>query len=638
MLQGIRDRAQGWIAWIIVLLISVPFALWGIQEYLGKDVDAPVAMVNGLEVSLPQFRQAYAQEKARLNALLGDDFDRRLVDEGQFKQAALDRLIERELLIQAAHRNGLRISDAQLAQSIQRQASFREAGAFSESLYANWLRAQGYSSAAFEEDFRRSLTTDQISIGISQSVIVTGRDVNDMLHLVDQQRHFAALRIAADQYREEVEVSQSDVESYYQRHLAQYRSPERVRLEYLELSREAIEETITASDEELFRLYQLERQRYVVPEQRRASHILVSIADDADAQAVVTAQNRAQELRTRLERGEEFETLAKQASDDPGSSRSGGDLGFFGRGVMDKSFEDTVYSMKLGETSRPVRSAYGFHIIRLSGIQPEKVKPFQEVRSDVLDRYKQQQAEPLFFEQTEQLANLAFEHPDGLQVAAEALGLSTEVTEPFERDGRKGDSILGHQEVLDAAFSPEVLEDGANSDLIDIDGDRVIVLRLKERFAAAQRPLFEVREEISDTIRSKRAREHAAAVGRDLIARLRNGEDPSELAKSLDLEWSAQKTIKRGDLSVEAEIRSALFRMPRPGGGKREYDGILARSGDFVILSLELVADGDPVAVQAEYVRNAESAMGRDYGQESFDSLMRSLHEKAELQVYRDKI
>lgn len=638
MLQGIRDRAHGWLAWVVVLLISVPFALWGIQEYLGNDADAPVATVNGLELSVPQFQHAYAQEKARLHALLGGDFDQNLFDEGQFKQAALDRLIERELLIQAAHRNGLRVSDAQLAQSIQQQAAFRENGAFSENLYVNWLRAQGYSSAGFEQDFRRSLTTEQISTGITQSVIVMERDVDDMLRLVEQRRRFAALRISAGDYRQEVDISQSDAESYYQQHRAQYRNPERVQVEYLELSREAIEKTITPSSEELLQLYQAEHERYVGSEQRRASHILVSIPDGADAGAVAAARKRIEELRSRLDRGEAFESLAKEASDDPGSSGSGGDLGFFGRGVMDKAFEDAVYSMEVGEISSPVQSAYGFHLIKLAEIQSAKVQPFEDVRADLLHRYKQQQAEPLFFEQTEQLANLAFEHPDNLQVAAETLGLSINVVGPFDRSGGSGEGISRHQEILDAAFSPEVLEGGGNSDLIDIDGERVVVLRVKEHFPASQQPLSDVREEIIDTIRNERARERAAAVGHDLLERLRNGEDPKELARTLNSEWSAPKSVKRDDTSVEAAVRDVLFRMPRLVGNERQYDGTLFDSGDFGIIALDLVEDGDPTAVQAESVHNVQNTLRRDYGQESFDSLVQSLHQEAQVQVHRDRI
>jgi peptidyl-prolyl cis-trans isomerase D len=296
--------------------------------------------------------------------------------------------------------------------------------------------------------------------------------------------------------------------------------------------------------------------------------------------------------------------------------------------------------MKVGEISDPVQSAYGFHIIRLSEVQPEKVKPFEEVRTDVLQRYQQQQAEPLFFEQTEQLANLAFEHPDGLQVAAETLGLPIEVTGAFDRGGDKEGSISGHQEVIDAAFSQEVLEGGGNSDLIEIDGERVIVLRVKEHFPAAQRPLADVREEIIDAIRNERARERVVDVGRDLIARLRADEDPVELAKSLGLEWSAPSTLKRGDTSaaVESGIRNTLFRMPRPDENQRQYDGTLTTSGDFVILSLDAVMDGDPTTAEAEYVNNLQDALRRDFGQVSFDSLVQSLHKEAEIKVNRDRI
>ncbi|MGF1615698.1 MAG: SurA N-terminal domain-containing protein [Gammaproteobacteria bacterium] len=638
MLQGIRDRAQGWIAWVVVGLISIPFALWGIHEYLGGGADVVVATVNGQELNQPQLQHAYAQEKANLRALLGGDLDDELFAGGQLKTAALERLIEHELLSQAAYRNGLRISDAQLAQSIRQQAIFREGGIFSESQYARWLRAQGYSASAFEHDLRRSLSIEQLSSGITQSVVLPERDLESVLRLLEQQRRFSGLRIVASNYEQEVNVSESDIESYYQQHLGEYREPERVRIEFIELSRQGLAETVTASEEQLQQLYQTERQRYVVAEQRRASHILLSAPAQADESTVAAARKRAEQLYQRIEQGEDFEAFVREASDDPGSRKADGDLGFFGRGVMDKAFEDVVFSMKVGEISAPVQSSYGFHLIRLTEVRPEKVKPFQEVRTELLRYHQQQQAEMLFFEYTERLADLAFEHPNELQTAAEALGLSVEVSEPFDRseDGDRG--MTSHPKVLDAAFSPEVLQDGSNSDLIDLDGERVVVLRVKEHLPAAQRPLSEVRDEIAQAIRSDRARARAIAVGRELLDRLRAGAEPTDVAESLGLEWSAPRTIGRGDSSVEAGIRDTLFRMPHPVGDTAQYDGALSISGDLVVISLESVKDGDPTVVEEERKRDLKEGLRRDYAHHDFDALVQGLRTQAKIQVYGDRI
>jgi peptidyl-prolyl cis-trans isomerase D len=638
MLQDIRDRAKGWLAWIIVLLISVPFALWGIQQYFGTDADVAVAVVNGTELDMRQFRQAYFQQRNQLVRLLGNEVALDLIDDRQLKHQTLQRLVENELLIQAASDQGLTISDAQIAQIIRAQETFQRDGAFSRELYEQWLQSQGYTPSGFEYELRRKLLTNQLHSAVANSAIVSERAVSEFLRLKDQERIYAQLVLPIDQYRD-VKVSSKEIAHYYDEHRTEFVTPERINIEYIELSRDKIAQDIDVHQDELRSLYESEKTNYVVPEQRRASHILLSIPQDADEAQVAEVREQAELLRQRLLDNSAFAELAQEHSDDPGSRDKGGDLGFFSRGTMDAALEKAVFSMEVGEISKPIRSQYGFHLVKLTDIQSSRVKPFEDVRAELAERYREQKAEGIYFEQAEQLATLAFENPETLTVAANSLGLQVEETGLVARRAQTNNGLAANEKVLEEAFSPEVLEEGNNSDLLELDTDRAVVLRVKEHAPPTQRTLAQARDEIIDKLRSERAREQVVAVGRSLLHRLRSGGDkPQKIAAEQGLQWGKDQQATREETSVAPEILNTLFKMPRPTGDDPSYDAVLTPAGDFVVLSLKAVTDPEPPTSEAESIASLRSTLRQDYGQQEFGALMQGLRQQAEIEVFRDNV
>lgn len=638
MLQNIRDRAKGWLAWIVVILISVPFALWGIQQYFGTDSDVPVAVVNDTELDMRQFQQAYFQQRNQLMRLLGDEVALDLIDDSQLKKQTLQRLIENELLIQAVTKGGLMISDAQIAHVIRAQDAFQRDNAFSRELYDQWLQNQGYTPSGFEHELRRKLITNQVLSAVTNSAIVTEHALNEFVRLKEQERTYAQLLIPINQYQD-VEISQTEITNYYDGHRTEFVTPEQINIEYIELSPDAIARDIKAHEGELRSLYEAERANYVVPEQRRASHILRSVPKDADESQIAEVREQVEMLRQRLLGNAEFAELAKEHSDDPGSREKAGDLGFFSRGTMDEALENAVFSMEVGEVSEPIRSQYGFHLVKLTAVQPSRVKPFESVQAQLAERYRKQQAEQIYFEQAEQLATLAFENPETLMVAANSLGLQVEETGLVSAESRKKSGIAANKRVLDVAFSTEVLEEGNNSDLLELDSGRAVVLRVKEHVPPTQRTLEQARDEIIDKLRNERAREQVVAIGRSLLSRLRSdGQNPQTVAAENGLQWSEDRQITRDEPSVASEIRNTLFKIPRPTGDDPSYDAVLVPAGDFVVLSLKSVTDPEMPTSKAGGVATLRSNLRQDYGQEEFNALMQGLRQQAEIEVFQDNL
>lgn len=635
LLQVIRDQAKGWIAWTIVILIAIPFALWGIQSYFDPSPQVTVAEVNGTELSLQAFQRAHYQQRRRLQSLLGEDFDVNTLDEGRLRQQTLAQLVEEELLIQAGRESGLAISEQQLAERIHSLDVFRENGRFSPERYQQWLQSQGFTTGTFERGLRRTLLSGQIYTAVAETALVTPRELNEMLRLQGQKRTVTRLTIPAARFSK-VEVSEEAVRDYYREHRSGFVTPERVSIRYLELSRAALAQDIEPDDEELRSYYEARKANFVVPEQRRASHILVQLDAEADEDAAAAARAKLAALERELEQGADFAALAREHSQDPGSAKRGGDLGFFSRGTMDGALEEAVFSMSPGEVRGPVRTRFGLHLVKLTEVQPASTQSFEEARPEVLAEYRREQADAVFAEQAERLANLTFEHPVTLSVAAEALGLEIKETGPFSRDG--GEGLASHPQVVAAAFSPEVLEDGYNSETLELGGDRVVVLRVEERDPSRQRALDEVRAEIVATLRAEAAREEARALGRELIAELRAGADAETLAAAHELQWTQRSVLARDTDAVPRELAEAVFAMPRPAAGEVAYDGVATASGDFVVLALHEVVDGRPEEATPEQRRAVRTALLREHGQRAFEAYVRALREGADIVVREENL
>jgi len=637
LMQSIRDHATGWIAWVIVILISIPFALWGIQEYLTPASNVAVAVVNGSDVSVDNFQRTYQRQRAQLQALLGGQFDINQLDEERLRDEALNQLVNEEVVLQAAHAEGLRIGDVQVAQAIQAQEIFRQDGVFNEALYDQWLRTQGYSSDGFWYDLKRSMLAEQLVAGIAASAIVTDRELANAVRLQGQKRVYSALTVPTARFGD-VQVDAEAVRAHYEANQVDYVSPERVKLMYVEVSRDAIAAEVEVDDEELRAAYERRKADFQTPEQREASHILLTLADDADEATVAGARERLAELKLQIEDGAAFEDLAREHSQDPGSSQQGGSLGAISRGVMDPAFEDALFSLALNEVSDPVRSAFGLHLIKVDAINTSKVPSFDEVRERMRNEYQSDKAEQIYVDKVETMATLAFENPDSLDAVADALGLVANVTDWISPSPGSNSGIGQEPAVLQAAFDPDVLQGGFNSEPIELGASRVIVLRVAEYQPSRQQPLEKVREQIERQLAAREARKLAADTGGDILERLRAGEDPGSVAAQQALDWSGESELTRNSPDVDESVVATVFRLPRPGPDEREFGGTVTAEGDFVVVALQQVIDGTLSDDDQEQRQAVKRNLELEAGRAAYDAVVKTLRDDADVTIIRENL
>ncbi|HSS63000.1 MAG TPA: peptidyl-prolyl cis-trans isomerase, partial [Gammaproteobacteria bacterium] len=574
------------------------------------------------------------EQRSRLRQMLGPEMAES-VDDGVVRQQTLDQMVSEQLLLQAAADSGMRIGDAQLAAEIQSQEIFRGDDGFSPERYENFLRQQGYSPGGFEQMMRQGLLSGQITNGLVDSAIVTEAELARMRALQGQQRSFRTLEVPVSRFMD-VSVSEEAIARHYEENKARYVKPEQVAIEYLEISRPRIAAGIPVDDAELLKLYQARQANYGIPEQRKVSHILLSLASDADDSTVEDARNKLLDIRRQIESGASFEAMAKAHSDDPGTAESGGDLGFISRGIMDPAFESAAFSLEAGALSQPVRSAFGLHLIQVTEIRESRTRSFEQVKSQLKTEFQSEQADLEFSEQVERLANLAFEHPESLDIAAETLGLEIKTSSPFSREGAPA-GIASNPEVVSAAFSEDVLEGGNNSEVLELGNGVVVALRVKTHEPAAPLPLDTVRDQIAQELKQRTAREKATETGRSLLEKLRNGESPEQVAASENVQWSETSSFSRQSDEADPGLRALVFRMPKPEQQARTYAGRSLPSGGFQIVALESVRPG-PFEGQQEAAEDLRRSMAAAHGSTALEEYSRALREEAEVIINHENL
>lgn len=629
MLQGIRDRAQGWIAWVIVGLIAIPFALWGIQEYFGQDPNVPVADVNGAEIPLSEFQIALQR---RQQALAGSTLE---LGEGKLKADTIDGLVEDQLLLQAGDAEGLRISDELLAAAITTNPNFVVDGRFDQTAYDTFLARTGFSPGRFEQTLRQNMLTQQLAIAYAVSAIATKDDVTRLRRLQAQKRRYRELVVSAAAY-EGVSIPEDAITRQYEDHLGDYLTEEEVQVQYIVLVRRDIEAAVEVDDETLRSEYENRIDSFTRPEQRRASHILVAVDESTDEAAALEQINA---IKAKLDDGADFAAVAKARSEDPGSAEKGGDLGFFGKGLMDPKFEAAAFAAILDVVGEPVRSPFGYHLIKVTDIRESGAKPFEEAREVVLQEYQRNAGEQLYFEQVENLSNLTFEQPDNLDIASETLGLPIRTTGFFSRAGVADDPLFSESRVIEAAFSQEVREEGNNSEPIEVDGNHVVVLRVLEHRPPTQRSLDDSRQEIIASLQAEAAKAKAFEDGKAILARLRGGAELSAVEVDGRQSWSKARDATRTEFDVPESVRTVLFRMPHPPADAAVYDASVDAEGNFVVLQLLGVALGeDPAGADEAQLRLVQRGLAQLLGSSTYRAFVDALKADASIEIYSERL
>jgi peptidyl-prolyl cis-trans isomerase D len=618
MLQDIRENAQGTIAKIIVGVLILALSMFGVDAIIGGFSDEPeVATVNGEDITEREFTRVVQMERQRqLSAM--DTPDPSLLNDDEIRQSALEALIRDTVLTQDAARQGLELSDEDIDRLITQMSQFQVDGTFSRERFIAVIRNMGMGAIEFREAMRRQYVANQIRAGILDSGLVSSQAVDQLLRIQYQARDFRTFALTPAEVQDKVSVTEADVEQYYQDNASRYMQPERVDAAFIELSLGQLAKSIEVDDKELRDYYQSQLES-LTKEERKVAHILVE-GDTAKAKATL------EEVEQKLEAGESFAELAKTYSEDLASAREGGDLGYVTRGMFDNAFEEAMFALEEGEVSEPVETAFGVHLIKLLDVRKIEAPAFEEMKARFSEQLAREKAAERFSELRSRLVDLAYAE-DNLTGPAEELGLEVRTRSDITREGAS--EPFDHPGLLRQLFSEDVLDDGYNTELIEVAPDTSVVARVREYKPAAQQPLAEVREDIRRQLERQFTREALSALGSDLVARLESGSELSELDVSAD-SWENHEGQTRNSSAVGTAVLERAFSLPRPGNEKASFG--MTRSGqNVVVIALDNVVEGE-IADKEEEAERWKSFIASQMGQREYLAYRQLLRDRAEIE------
>lgn len=586
MLQTIRDKTSGWIAYLVIGLISIPFALWGINSYLGGGEQKAAAVVDGVEITPQQLDFAYGRYRERLASIFGGNLPAAFADENSLKEQVLNQLIEEQVLSGYIKDKGFRVGDENLFENIRAMSAFQLDGSFNKDQYRNQLASQGYQPGQFENELRRSLEMQQLGQAIKSTAFLTPIQRDLYTQINNQQRKLRVITI--NNKPEAITVPYQEVEDYYKSQSALYMNPAEVKIDFIEISIDSLKSSIDVPEDEILARYESSREQLTTAETREASHILLTVKSDADQAQQDEVKQRIESIKSRIDQGEDFATLARESSQDPGSAGAGGDLGEVERGMMVKPFETTLFAMNEGDVSDPVKTQFGWHLIKLKKISGGQTKTFEEAHDQLKQEIATEKAESQVYDLAESLSNITYEQPDSLQPAADQLGLKIHTSEWFTSSGGAG--IAENEKLRQAAFSPEVLQQKRNSEAIELGDNRVAVIHLNEYKEAKQRPLSEVHAQIMQDIKVKKGREQAQQQGKELLKQIQQGAKTFDAAaQENELKINDAGLVNRQSVSVSSDVLNAAFTMSHPSNNAAQFEGVSEVNGNYSIIELSAI-------------------------------------------------
>jgi peptidyl-prolyl cis-trans isomerase D len=626
MLQKIRDNTQGIFAKIFIGFIIAVFALFGVESIVGTLLNpVPVLQVNGVEINTIEIDTLSQRKAQEFFANLGEDADISGINDAMFRQSAIDELIQRELLKQSAANSGMAISTASIDRRILQTPDFQIDGVYNDERANILLRSMGYSPAGYRATLSQEMLLNQILAAYSGSGFVTNQELEHLAALVHQKRSFRFVSLSLDSQGSDIEISDADINQYYESNQSTFQREEQVRVAWIELDKQQLLDTITVSEQDVRALYDQEVTTFQAQTERRAAHILFEAGDASELEAKLA---QASEVKARLDAGEEFAELAAQFSDDTGSAQDGGDVGYTTGDSFVPEFEEALRGLEVGAISAPVRTEFGYHIIKLVEENPTEIESF-EARRDALELdLKSRQGNTLFIARSEELGNLAFESI-GLEEPASIMGLELQQSDWFGRTG--GTGITALRAVIDASFSGEILQERLNSELIQIDQNRAVVLQVIDHQLPEIRPLEEVRGEISLALRLDRMREQARQLGETIASSVQSGQNIDSLLEAQGLSWNVLDAVERSDQRVNPFIMERLFGLPVPAEGQSSVLGFQLPTGDYVVADLQSVIPGTMDDLAGDEEQSMRSFLSQQGAALDFAGFFFSLENRAEI-------
>ena len=635
MLSAIREKATGWIAWILVILISIPFALWGVNSYFEGATQIVIAVANGVEIEQSDYQRALAQKQRQLVQLAGRDLGTEYLDSPVFKRQVVDSMIDEALAREFSRDRGFRISDNQLNRFIRTTEAFHTNGQFDNERYERLIGNAGLSVQGFQAQQRQQLTTDQMRISLAETAFVSQTELNYALKLLNQKRSAVYALLLLEHFLEGVKITDEDISNEFDAKRAVYFEPPQARVAYAELSVARLAAAIKIDDSAVKKHYDDAPRRYSKPGSRSASHILLPLVEGAAGEEAVRA--KAARLVSEARGGADFAELARTYSKDAGSASRGGDLGVIQKGAMVPPFEKAVFALSAGEISEPVKTEFGYHVIKVTRVSKTEAIPFEEVREDIATALRRRGGEAEFVQLAEQLGNIAFEQPDSLEPLTDQLGLAIQTSDWFS--GAMGTGIAANPKVRKAAFSDEVLVDGLNSGVIEINPDTLIVFRKLEHRERRPMLLEEVSDQIKTTLENRQAMLALEQAGNAILTALTDGTPWAELLGRYGLvEASLPAAVEEITDPQEQAIAVKVFAAPHPGAGAPVFGGGQISPEVFAIYRLDAVTMGDPSAVEQEEREQVRTAILRRQGDLLFDGFRADLRKAADVKIFDDRL
>jgi len=634
MLAMIRDKATGWIAGVIVGLLVISFAFWGVSFYSGQAGEINVAKVNDADIPYQSFQRSFAQLRKQMQSVLGDSLS--LEEESLIKNQTVEKLIESELINQLVIDTKLNITSDKLIEAIKNIEFFRGEEGFDRAKYERSINSIGMPSTIFEAQLRMDLLSEQLQAGFSETTFVLKPELDNILRLESQSRDITFTILGLPSFIEDGEISESDIQAYYQANPVLFRSDPQTKIEYLELSVKELAKNIESDEEILRNFYNDNKADYDIVEQRSVSKLFVNTGEKAPDEIIAKAKTIITSALEQVNNGDDFEEIVERAPEEKEVILEFSEHSFMSKGIMDKELDEFLFNSEEGATSEIIETKNGFNIIKVVEIRGGPENKFEKYAKEVEEDYKTKQAELQFFELSDQLATKAYENSDNLEIAAEAIDKEIIETDYFTRDNDL-EGLLSKPAIIQKSFDPELINSGNNSDVIEISDNHIIVLRVLDYKEAYTRPLEEVSTEVIASIRLKLATNKINEVGDAIVAELKSGVSPEEITSYSGIEWTTAEKVKRDDVSVNRAILRSTFEVGKPSADKPVITSQNLGSGDYAIIIVSNAYD-EISEVNEEQKKSTDLKLRRLLSTGEWQDLLRDVRKNSDIRILNENI
>ena len=631
MLAIIRDKATGWVAGVIIGLLVLSFAFWGVSFYSGQAGKLNVAKVNDVDISFQSFQRSFSQLRKQMQSVLGDSLS--LEEDTLIKNQTIEKLIESELINQLVIDSGLNITNEKLVESIKNIEFFRNEEGFYRIKYERSINSIGMASSIFEAQLRMDLLSEQLRAGFFETTFILEPELENILRLESQSRDITYTILSLPSFIEDGEISDSDIDTFYQANPNLFTQPEQVKVAYLELNIKELAKDIETNEEVLRNFYNDNKGDYDVVEQRSVRKLFVKTGEKATnenktkAEAVITS---ALEL---VNEGKYFEEIIKQSA---GETLEFSEHIFMSKGIMGKEIDEFLFNSEEGAVSKVIETKEGFNIVKVIEIKGGSENKYENSAQKVKEDYKNKQAELQFFELSDQLTTLSYENSDNLEIAADAIGKEIINTDYFARDNDL-EGLLSDPLIISKSFDPELIRSRNNSDVIELSDNHIVVLRVIEHKKPAAKPLEDVRDEVIASIRLKLAREKINETGDRIVAELKSGVNPESVISHSGIEWTTTEKVKRDDMFINRAILRSIFEAGKPNSDEPIITSQRLGSGDYAIIVI-LNAYDETLEVDEELKKITDLKLRRMLSTNEWQDLLRDARNNTNIRIFNENI